>query len=391
VVPSRVNADGTLTIKISIKNKRSTSYINTRFKVDSISEWRNGRVVNRPDAVLINKRLYELLFTYNDILERDISDSLTAPQIKDQLLLRTSGSNGIFGYRDIYMERIKRERSQSYYTNLQYTFRSLRECFGENYTFEQFNLQSLKVYERFLCNNGASSTTINIRMSHLKAFINSAIADGVAKCESNIFSKYKMPEKNIRDICISREELQKLKDKTFNGIAQKRLTIARDLFMLSFYCGGINLTDLLDAQLEGDYLTFVRKKTKTKTIGEKTISITIQPEARVIINKYVNSSGKIELGYNYSKYDYLRSFITHSLNRIGKELGFEKQLTFYSARKTFCQFGFELGIPLYILEYAIGQTIKDASNRPIFNYIKIMRTQADAAIRAIVDYSLFKE
>jgi hypothetical protein len=59
---------------------------------------------------------------------------------------------------------------------------------------------------------------------------------------------------------------------------------------------------------------------------------------------------------------------------------------FYSARKTFCQFGYELGIPLYILEYAIGQTIKDANNRPIFNYIKIMRSQADDAIRKILDY-----
>jgi hypothetical protein len=159
------------------------------------------------------------------------------------------------------------------------------------------------------------------------------------------------------------------------------------MFMLSFYCGGINLTDLLDAQLDGESLTFIRKKTADKKTGEKVISITIQPEAKAIIEKYASPSGRLELGYKFKSYEYLRGFITHSINRIGLDLGFEKRLTFYSARKTFCQFGFELGIPLYILEYAIGQTIKDASNRPIFNYIKIMRAQADAAIRSIIDYS----
>jgi hypothetical protein len=76
-----------------------------------------------------------------------------------------------------------------------------------------------------------------------------------------------------------------------------------------------------------------------------------------------------------------------ALNEIGEMLGFEKRLMYYSARKTFCQFGYEIGVPLYVLEYAIGQSIKEAGNRPIFNYIKIMRQQADYAIRAIIDYS----
>ena len=93
------------------------------------------------------------------------------------------------------------------------------------------------------------------------------------------------------------------------------------------------------------------------------------------------------MGYNYRDYEQFRSFVTKSLNRIGEELGFEKRLTFYSARKTFVQFGSELGIPLYILEYAIGQTIKEANNRPVFNYLKIMRNQADLAVRTIIDYS----
>lgn len=43
----------------------------------------------------------------------------------------------------------------------------------------------------------------------------------------------------------------------------------------------------------------------------------------------------------------------------------------------------QLGIPLETLEYCIGQSMK--SNRPIFNYVKIMRQHADVAIRQIID------
>jgi hypothetical protein len=38
---------------------------------------------------------------------------------------------------------------------------------------------------------------------------------------------------------------------------------------------------------------------------------------------------------------------------------------------------------LETLEYCIGQSMK--SNRPIFNYVRIMRKHADEAIRKILD------
>ena len=61
----------------------------------------------------------------------------------------------------------------------------------------------------------------------------------------------------------------------------------------------------------------------------------------------------------------------------------DRHVSYYTARKSFVQHGFELGIPLETLEYCIGQTMK--LNRPIFNYVKIMRQHADAAIRLILD------
>ena len=78
-----------------------------------------------------------------------------------------------------------------------------------------------------------------------------------------------------------------------------------------------------------------------------------------------------------------------SLAWLAEQLGITKRISFYTARKSFVQHGFELGIPLETLEYCIGQTMK--SNRPIFNYVKIMRQHADLAIRQIIDNLLNSE
>ena len=50
---------------------------------------------------------------------------------------------------------------------------------------------------------------------------------------------------------------------------------------------------------------------------------------------------------------------------------------------SFVQHGFDLGVSLEVLEYCIGQSMK--SDRPIFNYLKVMRRHADEAIRKIID------
>jgi hypothetical protein len=84
------------------------------------------------------------------------------------------------------------------------------------------------------------------------------------------------------------------------------------------------------------------------------------------------------------RYSSYISLINRSLQKIAQRLHLSHQrISFYSARKSFIQYGFDLGIPLEILEYCSGQTMK--ANRPIFNYAQVMSRHADAAIRQIVD------
>lgn len=388
VVPSRVNSDGTHTIRLKITNVNTTRYILTKYKVGSEKQFQNGKVVKHPQAAAINQKLNIMLGEYEALLSKMGNARATATEIKNFIEQPRFVGEDLCEYAKKYIAELNNNGQDSYARNMGYTLKYLTECFGENVALSSINTSAIKMWEKWLVRMGYSPTTINIRMSHLKALLNAAVTEGIVEYKIFPFRGYKIPAKNVREIWISKDELNKLREAEFYGVSERRHTVARDLFMLSFYFAGINLTDLMDARLDGDTINFVRKKTAAKKQGEKGVSLTIQPEARAIIDHYITDDGKLDFGYNYRQYEQFRSFVTKGLNKIGEDLGFEKKLMFYSARKTFVQFGQQLGIPLYVLEYAIGQSIKDSNSRPIFDYMKVMRFQADLAIRKIIDFSL---
>ena len=109
---------------------------------------------------------------------------------------------------------------------------------------------------------------------------------------------------------------------------------------------------------------------------------TIVPEAREIIDRYINpDSGLIQLRGERNQLQ----IIDPALKSIQKKLNIEGRFSFYSARKTFAQFAFELGIRTEVIEYCLGQSMK--SNRPVYNYVRVMQKYADEAIRAVIDYA----
>lgn len=164
----------------------------------------------------------------------------------------------------------------------------------------------------------------------------------------------------------------------------KKLTLARDLFLLSFYLGGMNLIDIVKINFKENEIHYIRNKTANKREGDKTVTFTIPEEAKIIIQKYISKNGKLNFGYQFS-YRNFQSYVNRSLKDLGKKLDIKSNICFYSARKTFSQFAFDLGIRTEIVEYCLGQSMKE--NRPIYNYVRVMRRQADAAINMVIDYT----
>ena len=378
--------DGSYKIRIAIGHRSETHYIVTKYKVNSPSEFVGGIVTRIPNAHEINVKLRNLLNDYDERLERIPSpEDYTCKELRDLLKsMRPHSSTATFSQvSEQYQKELIEDGRGSYAGMLQNSLRLFRDFSGGDMFLSEISTVTISEFERWLKRKGLSQTYTSMTLSMTRTIINRAIRAQLVTYQLHPFAYWKRPADEEREIDISVEELAAIRD------AQPKLKkqrIARDLFMLSYYLGGINLIDLLNIDFRGvSVLEYVRHKSRNTKTSDKRISFTIQPEAKELIRKWTNrNTGKLDFGYKFSYKNFLQ-FITRSIKSLAKDLDIQnyKKVCYYTARKSFVQHGFDLGISLEVLEYCIGQSVKN--NRPIFNYLKIMRKHADVAIRQILD------
>jgi site-specific recombinase XerD len=130
-------------------------------------------------------------------------------------------------------------------------------------------------------------TSISVYMRTFATLLNSAITEGLMQPNAYPFSKspqdkgYKISKLNIetRKRFIPIEYLQKLKGHQFEDM---RLEIARNLFLFSFYCGGINWIDMALLTPENIKNEISREGKPIKTI--RFIRTKTHKEIEIVIN-----------------------------------------------------------------------------------------------------------
>lgn len=378
IVPAYILKDGKHKVRVAVSHKQDTRYIVTDVILDNEKQFKNGQVVGRADSGMINKRLRKKMNEYQDAMDRIDPVSYTCSQLKDYLQKSTKAK--AFSISEAAAEHIAKKNKKSTIDNYNRTLKYFTDYAGD-VPLEMISGEMIEDFDRYLTNEkGMSSTTRAIHLRHLKAFINPQIRHGNVTYKSPPFVDIVMPESRERVLDITVEEFKLIRDA---DVREKPLRVARDLFCLSYYLGGINLIDLVEIDFRNkNAIDYVREKSVNTKRGDKVISLTIQPEAREIIDRWIGRNGKLDFGYKYT-YDNFRKYVTSQIKRLAKRLGIEKRVVYYSARKSLVQHGFELGISLEVLEYSIGHSMK--RNRPIFNYVRIMRSHADAAMRTILD------
>ena len=378
IYPAKALKDGRHKIRICVSHRQENRYIITNVIVENEKQFKNGQVVARPDAGMLNRKLRTKLNEYQDAMDRVDPDNYTCTQLKDYLEKSTKAKGlTISQAADQHIDKLKKETTKALY-------RRTRDYFVEfagNVPLEMISpvmVDGFDAYLRDVKNNGATSRGMHLRQ--LRSFINPQIRHGNVEYKVAPFVDVVIPESRERVLDITVEEFRMIRDA---DVTEKPLRMARDLFCLSYYLGGINLIDLMEIDFsKATVIEYIREKSANTKRGDKMISLTIQPEARDIIDRWIGRNGKLDFGYNYS-YDNFRNYATSQIKRLAARLGIEKRVVYYSARKSLVQHGFELGISLEVLEYSIGQSMK--KNRPIFNYVRIMRSHADNAMRMILD------
>lgn len=381
IVPAKILSNGKHKVRISLSHKSNTRYIPTDCIIDDLSQFKEGQVVNRSDASYINMKLRKKLNFYQETIDNIYDPDIYSCSDLVTLLLQKKDYRGItFSQKaDEYISQLVdngQEKSAKLYRNAVNAFLKSQK----DITLASLSPKNIKVFEQYMKQKRLSSTTMNIYLTLIQCIVNSAKKHKEVVYDIEPFEFCNKPAINSRELDLSVDELKVIRDL---NIEKYNVRIVRDIFMLSYYLGGINLVDLLSINFKNvTIIDFCRKKTVEHKKGINKTSFTIQPEAKAIIDKYISKNGKLVFG-KFNTFGKCYSVIARKMEELAHIAGIERRVVYYSARKSFVQHGYDLGISLEILEYCVGHSMK--SNRPIFNYLKIMRKHADKAMREIFD------
>lgn len=385
IVPTKKLSNGRHRIRIAVAHHSKTRYISTQFTLDSASQLKNGRVVRHENATNINICLRKLINEYEVIVTSisylpaisctELVRIIAYEQKKKGITFQTVAKE--------YMDFMKGEEREKSYKLYKIASERFIKYMKGDFPLIQLSPLHIQEFANVLHGENLADTTIRIYLTLIKVILNYATKMNYITYSIHPFILFKMPASNVRELDLSIDELKKIRDV---HLFKSSLLIVRDIFMLTYYLGGINLRDLLAYNFKDkDYMKYVRHKTRNSKKGENGIAFTLQPEAKAIIDKYLTREGYLKFG-RYSSYKQIYSLVFRHIDKVTQLSGINKKVTYYSARKTFAQHGYNLGIQIEKIEYCIGHSMKN--NRPIFNYIKIMQEHADKVFREILDQLL---
>lgn len=385
IFKAKVLKDGRHKIRVAVCHKHETCYIVTNFIIDNETQFKNGQVVKRPDAAMMNRKLRNLLNEYQDKLDSIRNVSLYSCSQLKNLLVNTVKDEDESTFQSVssaYEHELVDNGSLGYAKLIERNTRYFTEFVKGDIFLSDITPELIENYSRFLrLKKGIGETTNSMMMRNTKTIINKGIKRRLVKYDVHPFVNFQIATSPVRevDISISTFNLIRLEQPT-----ERRLLVAHDLFCLSFYLGGINLIDLLTIDFRKDKIEYVRTKSRNTTQGVRTISFTIAPEAKEIASKWMDKkTGRLDFGYKFSYQNFSR-YLSRSLDKLVKSLGITEKVIYYSARKSFAQYASEIGIPDGVIDYCLGHS--DKSKGVIRYYTKVKQQQADIAISRVIDY-----
>jgi site-specific recombinase XerD len=163
-------------------------------------------------------------------------------------------------------------------------------------SFDHVTVAFCQEWEQAMRTTGTEDTSLSVRFRTLRAIFNRAISIGSAKLESYPFARSRAEQHKFsvskfdlttRKRALPREDLRRLE---LLQPATRRQQLAKDAFLFSFYCGGINFVDLaqlrwqdLKGQAAGtghpERLEYARQKT-----GGKFSLKLLAPAAAIVAN-----------------------------------------------------------------------------------------------------------
>lgn len=247
------------------------------------------------------------------------------------------------------------------------------EGFAPKLLFADITPNFLKKYELYMTEKGSSITTVAIYLRSLRTVINMGKEAGLITQEQYPFGqkskkKYEIPiGRNIKK-ALSAEDIRKIKNADNLG---EDAEFARDIWLFSFYCNGMNMTDICHLKYDNisdGFIHYFRAKT-IRTQREKTpIEVYLSEPAQAIINRWsvrsinpddfvfpiLNKQMSFEAQFWGSK-NFTRS-VNHYMGVLGKQLEINCNLTTYVARHSYATLLKFMGTSIEEISESLGHS-----------------------------------
>jgi integrase len=373
------------------------------------SQWKNGLVVNHPDAKLLNgiisakkgaidrqmlelstlgvfvgKKAPEIVSILKDTLEPDAKKRKRA--VEDE----RSNPGSILNQIQQYCQQLDNNGTRQLYMDTHKKIESYCSSLGQDahsLTFDSITKDWLGAFEKF-CKKTQRQNTASRHLRDIRAIFNYAIDKGITT--NYPFRKFKIKREETFDKSFSATELRSLFSyPCYPGGEQESVDILKLLFLLI----GINSVDLAYAtKEERGRLNYIRRKT------HKCYSVKLEPEAVELIQKYSGSSYLVNILERYPNYKTYFNRMGKTLRKIGKTRIHGKKsvgkailpnICTGSARTSWATIAQEeLDIPRDVIAAALGHHTVDVTS----TYLRTdWRKKVDAANRKVIDWVLYNK
>ncbi|MDR2887546.1 MAG: site-specific integrase, partial [Bacteroidales bacterium] len=318
---NRPTRDGRYHIKLSLSHKGTSALMPTGVFIKP-EQWNSGDGETDPHIKktctgykALNSIISEKLHTVQQyintlVLDGTINSYTTATQIKNYVQNQITGKNDNRGlvaeHFKSFIERCNRQGTASVYRE---TLTKIAKYHDINsLKFEDITIAWLKNFESLLRKDGLAVNSTAIHLRNIRAVYNDAIDYNIISMASYPFRRFKIIHEKTAKRALTLAQLRQLRDYPCEPAQEKY----RDLFMLIFYLGGINIVDLLQIkEVVNGRIEYRRAKTSVL------YSIKVEPEAQAIIDKY---RGVNQLLFTMDRYVNYKDFL-HRMNSNLRNIG----------------------------------------------------------------------
>lgn len=363
---------GLLPLRLRVKNAHITKFYATglNFSSEYYEKITTGKRL-QPKELNDKKTVEEIKLRATDILQ-DIGE-FTFDKFERQYLHK-AGKIDLYSYFEQYREELRKGgkfSTSEIYLNSQNALKSFYN--KEKLPFEVVTPVFLKGFAAYLQSSNKSITTISLYIRCIRSLFNQAIASKDTREYPFYNSKtnpqgYKIPMPTKGKKAFSDTEVKKLLD----YIPTESQQFWYDMFMFSYYAGGINIKDialLKQTNVNGNTISFVRKKTEHST--PKEITVPLNERAKAILDRW-NTGGKfvfplLDENMDSEQVHKTIKFKTRNINKVMKlicnSLDIETPVSTYTARHTFASKLARSGAPIILISEALAHNnIKTTQN-----------------------------